>query len=428
MKHKLSPAISASNRYDESLKTMSYTARENWLARFQVETSSGTKITEDNVLSIDTVFACVRVLAESMASLPLELIKSTGPKGTETIEPAVGHALYRLMKTQPNPETTSYELRFWMMADAIIRGRGVAQIQRNGKGEPIAIWPLAAQRLCPKRTPESDGSRLVYTYKLEGGASKKEVLLEENEVLRIQMMPYGGLIGYSLVLAQREALGASKASEQYSSEFFANGGAVTGVIEIPEQLDDEAYKRLKKDWKESHTAKGKRHSIPILEGDAKFHPLALDHEQTQLIETRKFQRSGIAGLLRVPAHLINDLEKATFSNIEHQDLAFAKHTLRPWMTNWEQRLNMSLLTVEEQKTYQFKHNDRDLLRGDFPSRAVAYGQLIQAGVMSPNDARRAEHMNPYEGGDTYYVQGALRPTDQPYQSSSGVTPNKNSKE
>jgi HK97 family phage portal protein len=409
-------AASISARYNEALKTTTLTARQNWLEKYQSLTSSGSKITEDNVLNIDSVFTCVRVLAESMASMPLDLLVTSTKGKTKRIEKDDSNLLHDLMRNQPNSETTAYEFRFWLMCDALIRGRGVAQIQRDGSGKIIALWQLNASRLRPKRAPDG---RLVYTYTYASEQVKKEILLEADEVFQIQMMPYGGLIGYCLTISQREALGASKAAEEYSAEFFANGGAVTGVIEVPETLEEAAYQRLKKDWKENHTKKGKRHGIPILEGDAKFHALSLDHEESQLLETRKFARSTIAGLFRIPSHLINDLDKATFNNIEHQDLGFAKHTLRPWMTNWEQRANMSLLTAAERRTKQFKFNDRDLLRGDFKSRADAYSVLIQSGVMSPNDALEAENMNPYEGGDTHYVQGALRPTDQPYQSASG---------
>lgn len=413
-------ALGVSNRVDRPLLTMSQTARENWLLRYQEQTAAGTKVTEENALTIDTVLTCVRVLGESMAALPLDLMRREGEDEKEKIVKATDHPAYRLIRKRPNPEMSAYEMRLWMMVDCLIRGRGVAQVQRNGLGEPIALWPLLARHLSPKRAPDDD--RLVYTYSwVDGRGGQKEILLEANEVLQIQMLPYGGLIGFTLIQLQREALGASKAAEAYSSEFFANGGAVTGVIEVPETLDEEAYQRLKKDWKDSHTRKGKRHGVPILEGDAKFHPLALNHEETQLLETRKFQRSTIAGLFRVPAHLINDLEKATFSNIEHQDLGFAKHSLRPWMTNWEQRCDMALLSEDEQARDElfFKHDDRDLLRGDFPSRAAAYGTLINSGVMSPNDARRAEDMNPYEGGDVYLVQGALRDIRTP---AVGTTP------
>lgn len=405
-------AVSATNSVDFPLLTMSQTARENWLRKWQTNTASGSKVTEDTVMEVDSVMTCVRVLAESMATLPFNLMSMSGKGEKTTIEVAVDEPIYELMRYQPNPEMTAYELRMWMMLDCLVRGRGASQVQRNGKGDPVALWPLLTKHLVPKRAPDND--RLVYVYSWVDGKKRKEILLEANEVLQIQMMPFGGLIGYSLTELQREAFGAAKASEQYASEFFANGGSVTGVIEVPETLDDDAYERLKKDWKQSHTAKGKRHGVPILEGDAKFHALSLNHEETQLLETRKFQRSTIAGLFRVPAHMIGDLEKATFSNIEHQDLGFVKHTLRPWMENWVQRCRLTLLTPAQKKKFFFTFDDVDLLRGDFPTRAEAISKLIQVGVLCPNDGRRMENRNPYEGGDKFLVNGTLRGIDEPF--------------
>lgn len=368
------------------------------------KTSAGVEVTDTTYLTVDTVLACVRVLAESVACLPLDLMRRD--EASDTVKKATDHRLHELLRWQPNPEFTSYELRVWMMLDALLYGRGVAQVLRDKKGEIIEIWPLEAKRLKPRRRKNG---QLYYTYTpaQNGNAKSKEILLEANEVLRVQVMSNGGLLGYCLLQLQKEAVGSAKASEKYSSEFFANGGAVSGVLEVPEELSEAAYNRLKKDWKESHSATGKRHGVPILEAGAKFNGMELDHEKTQLIETRKFQRSTLAGLFRVPAHMINDLEKATFSNIEHQDLSFLKHTLRPWLTNFEQRLRLTCLTAEEKKTLYFKHNDRDLLRGDFPTRMDGYSKAVSAGIFSPNDCRRFEDQNPYEGGDKYLVNSTL---------------------
>lgn len=370
-------------------------------------TSAGVEVTQDDVMQVDTILACVRVLSESLASLPLELLHKDDE---DNVTRAKDHPAYELIRWQPNEETTAYEMRLQMVQDAIIRGAGYAQVRRDGRGKILDLWTLQARWIKPQRAPKSKGGRLFYTYcpQVDGeNAKDSEIMLEANEVLRIQVLPSGGLLHCSLIDLQRESIGAAKASEQYASEFFKNGGVVSGVIEVPEEMSEPAYKRLKADWNESHSQKGKRHGVPILEANAKFNPIALDHEETQLLETRKFQRSTLAGILRVPAHMINDLEKATFSNIEHQDLNFVKHTLRPWMTNIEQRCRLTLLTPAERKELYFKHNDRDLLRGDFPSRATAYSLLVNCGVMSPNDARLAEDMNRYEGGDVYLVNSTL---------------------
>lgn len=418
----------ATNKVDYPLLTMSQTARQDWVRRLNTNTSSGTKVTEDTILEIDSVLSCVRVLAESMATLPFNIFETKGSGQKTTVTLAVDHPVYELLRFQPNPETTAYEMRMWMMIDCLLRGRGVAQVQRDGTGKPIALWQLEAKRLSPRRAPDDD--RLIYVYSTNSnGKNKKnrkgEVLLEANEVLMIQMMPYAGLLGYSLVELQREAFGSSRAVSDFAAEFFANGGSVTGVIEVPETLDDPSYLRLKKDWKEMHSARGKRHGVPILEGDAKFHPLNLSHKETQLLETQQFKRSTIAGIFRVPAHMINDLAAATFSNIEHQDLGFVKHTLRPWMENWVQRCRMTLLEPKDRKNFFFAFDDHDLLRGDFPTRAEAISKLIQVGVYTPDDGRRAENLNPYGGpADKPFVNGTLRPIDEPFAPAAAGAPAK----
>lgn len=378
------------------------------------KTTSGSIVDEDNVLELPDVLACVRVLSESMASLPLELFNVDDEEDETTL--AKDHPVYNLLRWQPNEETTSYELRFEMMVDAIVRGYGAAQIVRTNKGRPLEIWPLEARYLRAYRAPDDD--RLIYTYSTTGKSAQK-IMLEASEVLLIKSFSRGGLLGHSLTRLMANTYGAVRAAHDFADEFFENGSIHSGMIEIPGELSDEAYTRLKKDWKDSHTGKGNRHRAPILEGGAKFNPLSLTNQEAQLLETTKFKRSVVAGILRVPAYLINDLEKATYNNIEHTDLGYVKHSLRPWAVNTEQRCQMSLLNASERKTMLVQHDFSDMSRGDYPSRMDAYQKAVNAGIMSPNDCRRRERMNPYEGGDIYLVQGALRDITQPYVPSGG---------
>jgi len=375
-------------------------------------TSAGVTIDEDNILELDVVVACIRVLAESIASLPLELFDYD--RILDEMTPAIDDPLYDLVRWAPNPEWTAYERTFNTVADACMRGYGASQVLRSVKGGPLELWPLEARYLRAGRAP--DDGRLVYLYNCYsalGGKTASPVLLEADEVLLTKVFSHGGLLGNSIVRMSAESFGSAKAADDFSAEFFTNGSIHSGMIEIPDELSDEAYARLKKDWKDSHTGKGNRHRAPILEGGAKFNPLALTNQESQLLETQKFKRSTIAGLFRVPAHLINDLEKATYSNIEHTDLGFVKHSLRPWLTNIEQRLQLTLLTANQRKSRFFSHDLTDLLRGDFPTRMEGYSKAVAAGIMNPNEIRRKEKMNPYVGGDVYLVQGALRDITQP---------------
>lgn len=380
-------------------------AARNW---WESRKKKGPKVTPDNALSLSDIMTCVRVLAESMASLPLDLYRQ-GERGGEK---AREHPLFELIRWQPNPEMTAYELKLWMMIDALLRGTGCAQVRRDAKGKIVELWPLFRSKLHAVRTPAGE---LVFKYPApdEGGVrANKWIYLEADEVLLLKAFGSPGVFGPSLIDLGSDLFSGAKAAEQYTQEFFTNGSAFSGTVEVPEVMDEETFQRFKKDWDEAHSGEGKRHKTPILEGGAKFNPAKLNHQESQMIEARKFTRSQVAGFWRVPAHLINDLEKATFSNIEHQDLGFVKHTLRPWATNLEQRGRMTLLTAEEKKEgYYFKHNFNDMLRGDLNSRMTANATAVQNGIMSPNDVRRKEDEPTYEGGDTYFINSASVPVE-----------------
>jgi HK97 family phage portal protein len=361
------------------------------------------EVTTENALELSDILTCVRVLAESVASLPLCLYERSTDGGFKSYD----HPLFELMRYQPNSMMTSYDLRLWMMIDALIRGNGVAQVIRNGQGKVVELHPLYASKI---GYHFMDDGTLHYDYP-DPDNDGERIMLPQNEVLHIKIFSSGHLLSPSLIELSEDLLNGGKGAEEYTREFFKNGAVLSGFIEYPDEMDEETFQRLKADWTDAYTGKGNRHKTPILEGGAKFTPLNLNHAESQMLESRKYTRSQIAGLFRVPAHLINDLEKATFSNIEHQDLAFVKHTLRPLLCNWEQRLRLTLLSDNEKAQYYFKHDTNDLLRGDLPSRFTAYSQAIQNGIMSPNDVRRKEDEPTYEGGDTYFVNGALMPVD-----------------
>ena len=401
--------------------------------QFGRESTSGVKVNEDVPLSIDTIFSCINVLAQSVACLPLDLYISDGKK----IEKATDEAIYDLIRWQPNPEMTAYNFKLWLMVDALYRGRGCAQIQRDSKGKPLALWPLLSKRLRAERAP-NDG-RLIYVYAKETDnkkpdkreatkATKKtpalkagEVMLEANEVLIIHSFFYGGIMGNSVLGLQNDAVGNAKAVNDFSSEYFRNAGVISGFVKVGKTLSETAYQRLKRDWNK-RAATNARHEVPILEDGSEFVVVTPDAEETQLIESRKYTRSIIAGIFRVPAHLINDLEKATFSNVEHLDLSFVKHTLRPWLTNWEESLSLALLDAKQRKKLYFKFNTRDLLRGDLKSRIEAYGIGIEKGIFNADEVRGWEDLNPYQGGNKYYRNAALVDVNAPTPAQAPQTP------
>ena len=358
-------------------------------------------VDKDNALEMADVLTCVRVLAESVACLPLCIYAKDKDGGYK----ADSHPLFELLRWQPNANMTSYDLRLWLMIDALLRGNGVAQVIRDATGNVVELYPLFANKIKYHIMP--DGT-LHYTYP-DPDDEEKELMLEQNEVLHIRTFSSGHLLSPSLIEMGTDLFSGGKSAEAYTREFFENGSSVSGVIEYPDEMDEETFQRLKEDWSARYSGTGNRHKTPILEGGAKFSPMNLNHAESQMLESRKYTRSQIAGLFRVPAHLINDLEKATFSNIEHQDLGFVKHTLRPWLCNWEQKLRMTLLSDAEKPNYYFKHDTDDLLRGDLTSRFTAYSQGIQNGILSPNDVRRKEDEPIYDGGDAYFINSASVP-------------------
>lgn len=365
---------------------------------------SGVTVSTEQAMTLDSVMSCVNVLAQSVAALPIDLFIREDAGGSSK---AKGHPVYRLIKFRPNPEMTSYEFRYWMMTDALLRGCGYAQIIRDEKtGSPIELWPLLAAKVMPFR---NDQGQLWFSY--------DDNAIPDADILRVQVIHHGGVIGKSIVQLQAATLGLAKAQEDSAGEFFSNGLQSNLIINIPKTTDQAGFDRLGKSIRAYKTMK---HQPLVLEEGVIASPLQVNAQETQLLESRKYTRSVIAGLFRVPAHFINDLEKATFSNIEHQDLSFAKHTLTPWLTNWEQRLAVSLLTPDEQDTHYFKFNLNSLVRGDMNSRYSAYSQAVNAGIMSPNEIRALEDLPAYEGGDVKFVQGGLRPTDAPYGTSTAA--------
>lgn len=376
-----------------------------WSSRYR---NSATEYVDGEAsLRIDTVVACIRVLAESIASLPLTVYRRVDDY---TMEKAKDLPIYDLLRWQANAEMTSYEFRHWLMVDALLYGFGMAQIVTNEAGEPVALYPMRSRYVNAFRVEEpnsvfdeEDVGKIFYTY--------KEYLIPDSHVLKIDAFTSASLLGESLTSIGSQTLGSSAAADRYAGEWFSNANSPSGFVEFDTRLTEEQYERFLGNWRDNYSGKGNRHSVPIIEG-GHFKPISINHEAAQLLETRKFYRSSIAGLFRVPAHLINDLERATFSNVEHQDIGFVKHSLRPWAVKWEQSIKMKLLPQNGRDELFVKHNFSDLLRGDLPSRYNSYSSAIEHGFLSPNEVRGFEDLNPYEGGDAYRINAASKRVEE----------------
>ena len=331
---------------------------------FTGSSTAGKNVTERSAMQMTAVYSCVRVLSEAVAGLPLHVYKYRSDGGKEK---AIDHSLYRLLHDEPNPEMTSFVFRETLMTHLLLWGNAYAQIIRNGKGEVIALYPLMPNRMSVDR--DSNG-KLYYKYYRgsdEAIRSKEyEVILSTSDVLHIPGLGFDGLVGYSPIAMAKNAIGLAIATEEFGAKFFANGAAPSGVLEHPGTIKDPS--KVREAWQSQFGGSSNSGKVAVLEEGMKYTPISISPEQAQFLETRKFQINEIARIFRVPPHMVGDLEKSSFSNIEQQSLEFVKYTLEPWLVRWEQSMIRSLLTPSEKQEYFIKFNVDGLLRGDYASR------------------------------------------------------------
>lgn len=369
-------------------------------------TSSGNVVTERTAMQTTAVYACVRVLSEAIAGLPLNLYRYTPDGGKEK---AINHPLFFLLHDEPNPEMTSFIFRETLMSHLLLWGNAYAQIIRNGKGEVVGLYPLMPDRM---QVDRNESGNLVYTYtkyydEVDARHAFEQVTLPAYQVLHIPGLGFDGLIGYSPIAMARNAIGMSMAAEDFGATFFANGATPGGVLEHPGIVKDP--EKLRESWHAQFSGRNS-HNIAVLEEGMTFKPMSIPPEEAQFLETRKFQIDEIARIFRVPPHMVGDLEKSSFSNIEQQSLEFVKYTVGPWVARWEQSLSQALLLPSEKTRYTIKYNLDGLLRGDYESRMDGYAVGRQNGWLSANDIRELENMNRIpaeEGGDEYLINGNM---------------------
>ena len=373
---------------------------------FMGSSASGKRVNERTAMQMTAVYSCVRILSEAVAGLPFHLYryKEDGSK-----EKAIDHPLYFLLHDEPNPEMTSFIFRETLMTHLLLWGNAYAQIIRNGRGEVMALYPLMPDRMTVDR---DDKGRLYYEYLVssDDAHTLKEgtVRLSPSEVLHIPGLGFDGLVGYSPIAMAKNAIGMAIACEEYGAKFFANGAQPSGVLEHPGILKDPS--KVRESWTQTFGGSHNANKVAVLEEGMKYTPISIAPEQAQFLETRKFQIDEIARIFRIPPHMVGDLDKSSFSNIEQQSLEFVKYTLDPWVSRWEQSISRSLLAAEEKKQYFARLNVEGLLRGDYQSRMEGYAVGRQNGWMSANDIRELENLDRIpaeEGGDLYLINGNM---------------------
>ena len=368
--------------------------------------SSGKVVNERTAMQTTAVYSCVRILSEAIASLPVHLYRYAG-RGKERV---YDHPLYYLLHDEPNPEMTSFVFRETLMSHLLIWGNAYAQIIRDGGGRVLGLYPLLPDKVEVDRDGKGE---LYYVYNRYSDENPNfgeygRVYLAPEDVLHIPGLGFDGLVGYSPIAMAKNAVGMTLACEEYGAGFFENGATPGGVLEHPGVLKDPA--KVRESWHAVYGGSKNAGKVAVLEEGMKYQQIGIPPEEAQFLETRKFQVDEIARLYRIPPHMVGDLDKSSFSNIEQQSLEFVKYTLDPWVIRWEQSLQKALLLPQEKREYFVKLNVDGLLRGDYQSRMAGYSVGRQNGWLSANDIREMEDMNPIpaeEGGDLYLVNGNL---------------------
>ncbi|MFM1581395.1 phage portal protein [Helcococcus bovis] len=363
--------------------------------------SSGKRVTEQTAMTMSAVYACVRILSETIASLPLHVYEYTNLGSTKAIK----HPLYKILHDEPNSEMTSFIFRETLMTHLLLWGNAYAQIIRNGRGDVLGLYPLMPDRI---KVDRDDDGEIFYEYRM----TIKNIKLSNKDVLHIPGLGFDGLVGYSPIAMAKNAIGMSISAEEYGAKFFSNGATPSGILEHPGTIKNP--EAMRESWSRGFSGNNS-HKVAILEEGMKYTPISISPNEAQFLETRKFQITEIARIFKIPPHMVGDLEKSSFSNIEQQSLEFVKYTLDPWVSRWEQTIVKTLLKDDEKDKYYVKFNVDGLLRGDYQSRMNGYSIGRQNGWMSANDIRRLENLDlipKEEGGDLYLVNGNMLPLEK----------------
>ena len=379
-------------------------------------TEAGISVTPETALQLNAVMACVRILTESLASLPLNVYRRLNPRGKEE---ASNHPLWKLFQYGPNDEQTTFDWVEMMVGHLALRGNAYNKLLYPLAGPLAGMIPLNPALMRPFR--DSKG-QVWYEYQPNNG---ERLVYGAEEIMHFTIFS-DGLKGRSVIEYNREAVGLGLAAEQFGARLFQNGATPGGVLQTDNVLSDKARENLKASLKERHEGSQNAHRTMVLEQGMKWQQVGINPDDAQFLETRKFQTAEIARMFRVPPHLIGDLERSTNNNIEQQSLDFVVNTLTPWTTRLSQRMQKDLLTDTGKKSFFIGFDYSARLQGDSAGRAALGNALFNTGAASPNDIRDMEGMNPREGGDRYFVPlnmvDANAPTPDPSADPAGDPP------
>lgn len=369
----------------------------------------GKTVSPDMAMKSAAVYACVNVLASSLAQLPLHVLRKDGKK----IESARDHPLFYLLHDSPNFWQTSYKMREYNQSAVLLYGNAYLRIERDKKGNVTSIEscePWQVQLL-------KNGNRYTYGYYNEDGT----LAVHPDDMIHIKALGTSLKQGKSVIQQHAETIGLGLDAKEFATGFFNGNARPAGIVTVKQQINQSSWDNFKKMWEKAQLElRRKENKTILLPADLDYKALTISPVDTELLSMMKLNRSEIAGIFNVPAHMINDLEKATFSNISEQTIQFIRYSLMPWIVNWEQEINRKVFTQSERKAgYFVKFNLSGIMRGTPTERAAFYHNAITDGWMSRNEARVFEDMNPVEGLDEFLVsvnasqQQPTKPTEEP---------------
>ncbi len=377
-----------------------------WYHAVTIPSKTGVSVDEVSALKNPTVWACVRAISETIASLPLFVYRRLPSGGKER---AIDHPLYELLHLKPNPEMTSFQWREIMMGHVLLWGNHYSYLDWARNGRLLGIWPLRPDRMEIKRGTETF---LEYHYRPTDGGPKE--VYSSWEILHIPGLGYNGISGYPVITMAREAIGISMAAEELAARFYSNDATPPTVLQHPGRLSSDAHERLKSSWMTSHAGVGNKWKPAILEEGMTIQSIGMPYKDAQWMESRKFQVLEICRFFNVPPYKVMDFERATFSNVEQTAIDWVIHGIRPWLVRIEQAYQTKLFADLSMKDYFSEHLVDGLLRGDIASRYAAYAVGRNWGWLSADDIRERENMNPLPDGQgkVYLVPLNMVPADK----------------
>ena len=377
------------------LETSTLTEPAPWFTKmFGVESSSGETVTVGSALTVPTVYACVNILANSVAKLPFQTFKKTST-GRERDK---NHAVTKVLEKRPNPYQSPFKFKHTIETHRNTWGNAYINIINDAAGRPKELWllnPALTEPIVDVHTNE-----IWYFTTLPDGTSTK---IGYNDVVHLTSLATDGLKGKPPIQVAREAIGSSQAAQKFKGKFYKNGATNSGFLKIPGMLNPDAKKVVREEWESANTGLNNAQRIAILDAGLEFQNTSMPLKDAQFVEGMKYDKTEIATLYNIPLHMVNELERSTNSNIEQQSLDFIQNTLSPIIKQWEEEFSYQLFTEREQKRYYLKFNLTSLLRADSKSRGEYYQMMIQMGAMSINEVRSLEELDDINLGDKHYM-------------------------